>query len=227
MVVDVVAGGVAEAGSEGGVDERIQLNKQEEDDLKKRLIEYNELHKGVFPNDGEVVGIYYVSSSPSPTLPPSVASVFSICSSQFPSCLSVLVCDASSGGYTVLRQSTNLGGAAELKKAECEVAMTSVSRTVIESVVEGMEGEKGDENLREAVEELDDKLRLMEEYIESGGRDYETIRRIKGVVSSMNKNQSSIGGVVGTAENGVEALRFLAEVTRGTEKRRERTAHLF
>ena len=54
--------------------------------------------------------------------------------------------------------------------------MTSVSRTVIESVVEGMEGEKGDENLREAVEELDDKLRLMEEYIESGGRDYETIR---------------------------------------------------
>ena len=52
-------------------------------------------------------------------------------------------------------------------------------------------------------------------------------RRIKGVVSSMNKNQSNIGGVVGTAENGVEALRFLAEVTRGTEKRRERTAHLF
>ena len=54
MAVDGVAGGVAEAGSEGGVDERIQLNKQEEDDLKKRLIEYNELHKGVFPNDGEL-----------------------------------------------------------------------------------------------------------------------------------------------------------------------------
>ncbi|GMI30256.1 hypothetical protein TrRE_jg11110, partial [Triparma retinervis] len=130
----------------------------EDDDLKKRLVEYSELHKGVFPNDGEVVGIYYVTPTPSSTLPPSISSVFAACTTQFPSCLSVLLADATSGAYSVLQRSTNLGGSATFKKVECEVAMTSVSRTVIESVVEGIEGGKGEENLREAVGELEGKL---------------------------------------------------------------------
>ena len=118
-----------------------------------------------------------------------------------------------------------------MKVVEVEVEMTGVCRNVIEAVAEGRGGQGGKENLRRAVGELDRKLEVMEKYLRGGGRDYETVRKIKSVVDGMNHgNDYGEGGGRGAGkhpeEEGVEVLRWMAEATRGAEKRKERIGHL-